>query len=230
MSRMRTYKHATALHECFVDGNLGGADHVASIPAQQSHTGCNGNRDYTVRKMSCLDKGTVLLPTSALRVVNPDTGLSTLAYAQHDTGSPETLVSDNLRKELGLNTAPDPTVTIHTLADQRVITDGRTDFNLQSLINGEEIAIKDAIVVPEFLDDQAALPHAVDTNSLGHVDGVEIPLAPDRDRIDVLIEQSDKTLLAVLKERESADSEEPSYDLTRLGPVARGGRVRLESN
>ena len=46
-------------------------------------------------------------------------------------------------------------MTIRTLANQRVITEGRTDFNLQSLINGEEFAIKDAIVVPEFLDDNA---------------------------------------------------------------------------
>ena len=224
-------KHATALHECFADGNVGGADgHAAPIPAPRSRTGRNGNRDYTVRKMNCLDKRTVLLRTSAVRVVNPDTGLSTLAYAQHDTGSQVTLISDNLMKELGLNSTPDPTVTIRTLADQRVTTEGRTDFNLQSLSSGEEFAIKDAIVVPEFLDDKATLPHAVDTSSLGHFDGVEIPLAPDRDRIDVLIGQSDKALLAVLEEREGADPEEPNYVLTRLGPVASGGRAPSESN
>ena len=224
-------KHATALHVCFADGNVGGADgHAAPIPAPRSRTGRNGNRDYTVRKMNCLDKRTVLLRTSAVRVVNPDTGLSTLAYAQHDTGSQVTLISDNLMKELGLNSTPDPTVTIRTLADQRVTTEGRTDFNLQSLSSGEEFAIKDAIVVPEFLDDKATLPHAVDTSSLGHFDGVEIPLAPDRDRIDVLIGQSDKALLAVLEEREGADPEEPNYVLTRLGPVASGGRAPSESN
>ena len=224
-------KHATALHECFADGNLGGANgHVAPIPAPRSRTGQNGDRDYTVRKMNCLDKRTILLRTSAVRVVNPNTGLSTLAYAQHDTGSQVTLIPDNLRKELGLNTTPDPTVTIRTLANLRVITEGRTDFNLPSLINGEEFAIKDAIVVPEFLDDNATLPHAVDTSGLDHFDGVEIPLAPDRDRIDVLIGQSDKALLAVLEEREGADPEEPNYVLTRLGPVVSGGRVRSESH
>ena len=98
--------------------------------------GRNGNRDYTVRRMNCLDKRTVLLRTSAIRVVNPDTGLSTFAYAQHDTGSQVTLISNNLRKELGLYTTPDPTVTIRTLADRRVITERRTDFNLKSLIIG----------------------------------------------------------------------------------------------
>ena len=85
-------------------------------------------------------------------------------------------------------------------------------------------------MVPEFLDDNATLPHAVDTSSLDHFDGVEIPLAPDRDRIDVLIGQSNKALLAVLEEREGADTEEPNYVLTRLGPVASGGRVRSKSN
>ena len=88
-------------------------------------------------------------------------------------------------------------MTIRTLANQRVITEGRTDFNLQSLIKGEEFAIKDAIVVPEFLDDNATLPHAVDTSSLDHFDGAKISLAPDRDRIDVLIGQSDKALSRV---------------------------------
>ena len=80
------------------------------------------------------------------------------------------------------------------------------------------------------MDDKATLPHAVGTSSLRHFDGIEITLAPDRDRIDVLIGQSDKALLTVLEEREGVDPEEPSYVLTRLGPVASGGRVRSESN
>ena len=52
-----------------------------------------------------------------------------------------------------------------------------------------------------------------------------IEIVPERKRIDILIGQSDKTLLAVLYECEGADPEESNYVLTRLGPVASDGRV-----
>ena len=80
-------------------------------------------------------------------------------------------------------------------------------------------------MVPQFNDDKNTLPHAVDTSALEHFDGVEMPVAPERERVDALIGQSDKALLTVLEEREDADPEEPNFILTRLGPVASGGRV-----
>ena len=81
--------------------------------------------------------------------------------------------------------------------------------------------------MPQFSDDVglSTLPHAVDTSTLGHFDGVHIPVAPERKRIDILIGQSDKALLTVLEERESGDPDEPNYALTRLGLIASGGRV-----
>ena len=78
-----------------------------------------------------------------MKVVNPESGISTLAYAQHDTGSQVTLISENSKRELGLKTTPDLTVTIRTLADQKVDSEGRTNFKLQSLHNGDEIMIED---------------------------------------------------------------------------------------
>ena len=85
-------------------------------------------------------------------------------------------------------------MTIRTLADQKVDSGGRTNFKLQSLHNGDEFVIEDALVVSQFLDDAATLPHAVDTSDLLHFHGVDIPEAPDRERVDVLIGQSDKSL------------------------------------
>ena len=75
------------------------------------------------------------------------------------------------------------------------------------------------------MDDAHTLPHAVDTSTLEHFDGVHIPVAHDRRRVDVLIGQSDKSLLTVLEEREDMDPEEPNYVLTRLGSITSGGRV-----
>ena len=71
-----------------------------------------------------------------MKVVNPETGISTLAYAQHDTGPQVTLISENLKRELGLKTVLDPTVTIRMLADQKVDSEGRNEFKLLSLHNG----------------------------------------------------------------------------------------------
>ena len=51
------------------------------------------------------------------------------------------------------------------------------------------------------------------------------PGCPDRKRIDVLIGQSDKQLLTVLKEREGASPEEPNYVLTRFELIASAGQV-----
>ena len=65
----------------------------------------------------------------------------------------------------------------------------------------------------------------MDVSGLEHFVGVHIPVAPERGRVDVLIGQSDKALLTVLKELEGVDPEEPNYVLTRLGPIASGGRA-----
>ena len=46
----------------------------------------------------------------------------------------------------------------------------------------------------------------------------------------LIIGQSDKVLLTVLEERESLDPNEPNYVLTRLGPMASGGRVHACSD
>ena len=62
-----------------------------------------------------------------------------------------------------------------------------------------------------------------------HFKGVEIPTLSGRRSIDILIGQNNKLLLAGLEEREGSNSAEPSYVLTRLGPIASGGCVSAGS-
>ena len=77
-------KHAGAFHECFNGMNLGAADRVDPVsrplPAPRTNYRQNGSQDFTCRKLNFADNGVVLLRTSAVRVINPHTGESTLAW------------------------------------------------------------------------------------------------------------------------------------------------------
>ena len=86
-----------------------------------------------------------------------------MAYAQHDTASQATLNSKSLRDELGLATKTDHAITIRTLAEQTMHSGGLTNFEIESLSNKETFAIKNALVVPDFINDENVLPHAVNT-------------------------------------------------------------------
>ena len=55
-----------------------------------------------------------------MRVINPRTGKSTLANAQHDTASQATLLSKRLIEELELGINTDYNLTIRTLTDQTI--------------------------------------------------------------------------------------------------------------
>ena len=105
----------------------------------------------------------------------------------------------------------------------------RTAFKLESLHTGEKFIIENALVVPQFSGDVSTLPHSVDVTKLKHYQGTHVPVAPERNRIDIAIVQSDRLLLTVHEEREGASLEEPNYVLTRLGPIASGGRVSAAS-
>ena len=70
---------------------------------------------------------------------------------------------------------------------------------------------------------KALIPHAVNVEKLEHFQGVIIPvIIAQRKSIDILIGQTNKSLLAVLEERESEDPDHPNYVLTRFGPIASG--------
>ena len=214
-------KHASALDECYATASesLGAAadEESAPIPAPRSRTKPSGKRDVNVRKVNFDNNRVVLLRTSSVKIVNPHTGELTLAYAQHDTASQATLISENLKNELRLESTPDPSVMIRTLADGTVPIGGRTDFVIESLY--EDFDIEGALVVPQFSNDEGTLPHAVDITTLEHFNGEQIEVVPERKRIEILIGQSDKTLLAILDEYGSANPEElitylPGWDLS----------------
>ena len=84
-------KHSTALHDLYVKSdsvNLGAA---SAGHCQTSVTADAGKKqtdaEQTVVRKLTFNNDLVMLRTSAVRVINPVTGKSTLAYAQHDTAS-----------------------------------------------------------------------------------------------------------------------------------------------
>ena len=110
-------KHASALHECYTGANLGAVDKSQAAPTPAPRKLSKQDKRFNVNKVNSEEKRAILLRTSAVKIVNPKTGQSTLVYAHHDTGSQATLISDNLTKELGLETVPDPIITLRTLAE-----------------------------------------------------------------------------------------------------------------
>ena len=164
------------LHEaCAADApTLGAASggQNASVPAhnedgaQDDHPGGLTTRKVTGLDCSVSDQHVVLLHTSAVRVRNPNTGKSTLAYAQHDTASQATLISQTLSDGLTLETKTDSTTTLRTLHDQTAVTKGRNNFELESLSTGEKFPIENAFVVPYFNGDENVLRHAIDNAGL----------------------------------------------------------------
>ena len=133
-------------------------------------------------------------------------------------------MSDRLKNELGLDVR-DESVVIRTLADKTTKRGGFTHFNLQSLADDRVYHVHDALIVPDFAEESACLPHAVKEAHLKHFLGVNTPTIPDRNKIDILLGQSDKELLVVLDEREGSNPEESNFVLTRLGPIASDGRA-----
>ena len=140
------------------------------------------------------DKDLVMLCTSAVRLINPVTRKSTTAYAQHDTTSQATLISKSLRDELGLAAKTVHAITTNTLAEQTMCSGGLTYFEIESLSNKRNLCYKNALVVPDFIDDENVLPHAVNTQKLGHFKGVKTPTIPQRQRIDILMGQINKKI------------------------------------
>ena len=120
--------------------------------------------------------------------------------------------------------------TVRTLDEDTVHCNGCTNFDLQSLNSSDKFTIRNALGMLKFADDENTLPHRVVTSNLEHFNGVNISTLPNRKNVDILIGQSDKSLLMVLEEREGLDVDEPNYVLTRLGPVASGGRMNVRSD
>ena len=182
-------RHAGPLHKCFsrLRSVAGGAAEPACAKEDVKGTPHQENDVQLVSLKAKSINHNVLLRTSAVRVINPRTGKLTLAYAQHDTASQATLVSKRLIEELKLDINTDYNLTIRTLADQITVSKGLVTFTLQSLTSNEYFDVEDVLVVPEFMEDEGALPHSIDVKHMKHFKGVEIPTLSGRRSIDILI-------------------------------------------
>ena len=104
-------KHASVLHNFYVKSisvNFGAAE-AGDTPGAFPAVDREGENDSLEESRVLTRKvapgsSTILLRTSAVKVVNPRTGKATHAYAQHDTASQATLISESLKNELGLGT------------------------------------------------------------------------------------------------------------------------------
>ena len=115
-------KHSTALHELYVNSDSVHLETASAGPCETLVTSGTGKKQtdskQTVVRKLAFNNDLVMLRTSAVRVINPVTGKSILAYTQHDTASQTTLISKSLMDELGLATKTDHAITIRTLAEQ----------------------------------------------------------------------------------------------------------------
>ena len=165
---VRINKHSGALHDYSVESSKTEESRKTSSNSTPVENENNVKQSLNVHKINAHENSIILLRTIAVKIANPVPGKSALAYAQHDTTSLATLISDDLKSELGLKVTPNPAVSLRTLADLPVASGGRTNFKLESLHSGEEFMIRDALVVPKFSDPVNTLPHAVDTTTLKH--------------------------------------------------------------
>ena len=83
-------KHDGALHELYVRSRVGsgnGSSGLSKVIDTETRESSSEDEQPIVRKLTPNNNNTVLLCISAVRVINPSTGRSTLVYEQHDTAS-----------------------------------------------------------------------------------------------------------------------------------------------
>ena len=83
-------KHAGARYELCVWSRVGGGNGssgLSKVIDTETRESSSENEQHMVRKLTLNKNNTVLLCTSAVRVINPSTGRSTFVYGQHDTAS-----------------------------------------------------------------------------------------------------------------------------------------------
>ena len=111
---------------------------------------------------------------SAVRVINPGTGVSTFAYAQHDSGSEVTLVSASPADKLSLRRGKTSVVTLHTVSGSTTSTFSQVSMKIQTLHNGDQFNINKALVMPAWSDESYTLPHRYNLSSFSQFDNVDV--------------------------------------------------------
>ena len=127
-------KHTCALHDLF-------SKRSAATANKDAVNSEDVNSEQLISRKTVPNSGGILLRTSAVKVINPTTGESTLAYAQHEIASQATLILERLRKELNLDVKPD-NVIIRILAEQTTKCFGLTEFSLRSLCDNKFILLR----------------------------------------------------------------------------------------
>ena len=144
-------KHAGALHKLYAPSRVGsgnGSSRLSKVIDNETCQSSCEDEQPIVRKLAPNNINTVLLRTSAVRVINPRTKRSTLVYAQHDTASQATLISERLKNEFDLALDKKRNITIQTLAQQTTRSGELTECTIQSLSTDETFQIKNTLIVP----------------------------------------------------------------------------------
>ena len=164
----------------------------------------------------------VLTRVSAVRVINPRTGDSSMVYAQHDPGSQVTLMSTSLVEELGLVNEGKCHLTLHTLSGSQTQLYARVVFNLETTHTHECFDGLEGIVIPSWSESDYNLPHNQDLSLFSHFEGVTISVLPHRSEVDIIIGLDNSHLMKVVEER-VGDVGQPHAIKTPLGWIASGG-------
>ena len=113
-----------------------------------------------------------------------------------------------LKNELNLAVDKKRNITIRTLAQQTTSSCGLTEFTLQLLSTDEIFQIKNACCAKVCWRWRHS-SSSCERRKLEHFQGVTIPIIAQRKSIDILIGQTDKSLLTVLEEWESKHPDPP---------------------
>ena len=229
-------RHTTSLYKLYLQSstvgvNVGAADgttvvrdsHNCSIPSLPKElANHNATNHASIKKIQAPVTG-VFTRISAVRVINPATRVSTLAYAQHDSGSEVTLVSASLADELSLRRGATSVVTLHTVSGSTTSTFSHVSMKVQTLHNGDEFNINKALVMPAWSDESYTLPHHYNLSSFSQFDNVDVKKLPHRSNVDILLGLDNSNLMRVLEERIGEEGE-PHAIQTPIGWVASGGK------
>ena len=186
--------------------------------------GRNDARDVPVKKQVLglyTRKAGVLTRISAIRVINPQTGNSLNVYAQHDSGSEVTILSDSLVNELGLKSEGTSRIILHTVTKKKESDFHYASFDVEALHNGGIFNIQQAWVMNNWSDDSYTLPHDYDLSEYSQFDDVEFEVLPDRKRVDTLLVLDNSHVMTALKKCTGRPGE-PHAIKTPIGWVASG--------
>ena len=142
-------------------------------------------------------------------------------YAQHDSGSEVTILSDSLVNELGLKSEGTSRIILHTVTERKESDFHYASFDVEALHNGGIFNIQQAWVMNNWSDDSYTLPHDYDLSEYSQFDDVEFEVLPDRKRVDTLLVLDNSHVMTALKEC-TGRPREPHAIKTPIGWVASG--------